>query len=98
MTRSTIESRSRSQADRSPSTTMRRMSRWSTPAPALHALEAEAWTGLGSRRASVRDVMEALDKAASKPREYTTYMTILGRLHRKGLLTRPREGKTDLYT
>jgi len=47
--------------------------------------------------ASVRDVMEVLNGAARKPRAYTTYMTILARLHGKGLLTRRREGKTDVY-
>jgi len=47
--------------------------------------------------ASVRQVMDALNEAAQAPRAYTTYMTILGRLHGKGLLTRRREGKTDFY-
>jgi predicted transcriptional regulator len=68
------------------------------PAPALHALEAEVMDAVWNlEEPSVRDVMETLNQAASKPRAYTTYMTILGRLHRKGLLTRRREGKTDLY-
>jgi predicted transcriptional regulator len=64
----------------------------------LHALEAEvmdaAWQ-LGE--AAVREVMDALNRAAPKPRAYTTYMTILARLHGKGLLDRRRDGKTDLY-
>jgi len=47
--------------------------------------------------ASVRAVMEALNEAAPKPRAYTTYMTILARLHTKGLLARRREGRTDFY-
>lgn len=47
--------------------------------------------------ASVREVMEVLNEAADKPRAYTTYMTILSRLHGKGLLDRRREGKTDFY-
>jgi predicted transcriptional regulator len=46
---------------------------------------------------SVRSVMEALNKRASKPRAYTTYMTIMARLHKKGMLNRRREGKTDYY-
>jgi predicted transcriptional regulator len=46
---------------------------------------------------SVRAVTEALNKRTDKPRAYTTYMTIMGRLDRKGLLARRREGKTDLY-
>jgi len=50
-----------------------------------------------AEEASVREVMDALNRAAPRPRAYTTYMTILGRLHAKGLLTRRREGKTDVY-
>jgi predicted transcriptional regulator len=42
--------------------------------------------------------MEALNASAQKPRAYTTYMTILGRLHQKGFVERRREGKTDYYT
>lgn len=50
--------------------------------------------------ASVREVMDALNlnRAAKRPRAYTTYMTILGRLSAKGLLARRREGKTDFYS
>lgn len=48
--------------------------------------------------APVRAVMEALNKRTRKPRAYTTYMTIMARLHKKGLLARRREGKTDFYT
>jgi predicted transcriptional regulator len=55
----------------------------------------ELWA---SGESSVRSVMEALNKGASKPRAYTTYMTIMGRLHKKGLLDRRREGKTDHYS
>lgn len=47
--------------------------------------------------ASVREVMEALNERATKPRAYTTYMTIMSRLDGKGLLDRRREGKTDFY-
>ena len=46
---------------------------------------------------SVRAVMEALNERATKARAYTTYMTIMARLHTKGMLTRRREGKTDFY-
>jgi predicted transcriptional regulator len=41
--------------------------------------------------------MEALNKRTPKKRAYTTYMTIMARLHKKGLLVRRREGKTDFY-
>ena len=68
-----------------------------TPPP-LHELEAEVmgevWT---QGEASVREVMEVLDARTEKRRAYTTYMTIMSRLHRKGLLIRRREGKTDFY-
>jgi predicted transcriptional regulator len=42
--------------------------------------------------------MEALNERASTARAYTTYMTIMGRLYKKGLLARRREGKTDYYS
>src|ERR1700739_3586186 len=68
------------------------------PPPPLHELESEVmeqlWTG---GEASVRSVMEALNAGAGKERAYTTYMTIMARLHKKGLLRRRREGKTDYY-
>jgi predicted transcriptional regulator len=38
-----------------------------------------------------------LNKRAADPRAYTTYMTVMARLHTKGLLDRRREGKTDYY-
>jgi predicted transcriptional regulator len=47
--------------------------------------------------ATVRDVLEALNRGRRK-RAYTTVMTIMRRLDRKGLLTRQRSGKTDFYT
>jgi len=46
----------------------------------------------------VRTVMDALNKRASKPRAYTTYMTIMARLHQKGVLDRRHEGKTYFYS
>jgi len=64
----------------------------------LHELEAEVMEVVWDRgEASVRDVMEALNANAAKPRAYTTYMTVLARLHAKELLRRRREGKSDLY-
>jgi predicted transcriptional regulator len=68
------------------------------PTPPLHELEAEVMEELWSQgEATVRTVMEALNKRASKERAYTTYMTIMARLHKKGVLDRRREGKTDFY-
>ena len=66
--------------------------------PQLHALEAEVMEELWRQgEASVRSVMEALNARAPKDRAYTTYMTIMARLHKKGALIRRREGKTDYY-
>ena len=67
--------------------------------PPLHELEAEVMDAVwGLEEASVRDVMDAVNRSAAKPRAYTTYMTILRRLHAKELLVRRREGKTDFYS
>jgi predicted transcriptional regulator len=67
--------------------------------PALHELEAEVMGEVWRQgEASVRSVMEALNRGGEKLRAYTTYMTIMARLDGKGLLTRRREGKTDFYT
>jgi BlaI family transcriptional regulator, penicillinase repressor len=67
--------------------------------PELHELEAEVMDNVWDRgdEVAVRDVMESLNKRTKKPRAYTTYMTILSRLHSKGLVMRRREGKTDYY-
>lgn len=66
--------------------------------PPLHELEAEVMEQLWrSGEAPVRAVMDALNKRASKQRAYTTYMTIMARLHKKGMLVRRRDGKTDFY-
>jgi BlaI family transcriptional regulator, penicillinase repressor len=66
--------------------------------PRLHDLEAEVMQELWHvEEAPVRAVMEALNARADKQRKYTTIMTIMARLHRKGLLERRREGKTDIY-
>jgi BlaI family transcriptional regulator, penicillinase repressor len=75
---------------------MARRRKGSAPPP-LHELEAEvmdeAWR---HDEVTVRQVLEALNRGA-KERAYTTIMTIMARLDRKGLLTRRRSGKTDVY-
>ncbi len=48
--------------------------------------------------ANVRATMGELNRRAAKERKYTTVMTILARLDKKGLLNRRREGRTDFYT
>lgn len=69
-----------------------------TAPPALHELESEVMEQVwATGESSVRTVMDALNGRAAKPRAYTTYMTIMARLHKKGMLARRREGKTDFY-
>jgi BlaI family transcriptional regulator, penicillinase repressor len=46
--------------------------------------------------ATVRDVMTALNE--TKRRAYTTYMTVLVRLHKKGLLERRDDNGTMVYS
>lgn len=53
----------------------------------------EVWT---RDESTVRDVLQALNRGR-KQRAYTTIMTIMARLDRKGMLTRRRMGKTDVY-
>jgi predicted transcriptional regulator len=66
--------------------------------PPLHELEAEVMEEVWKQgEASVRAIMDVLNPRTQKPRAYTTYMTIMARLHKKGLLLRRREGKTDFY-
>jgi predicted transcriptional regulator len=66
--------------------------------PELHELEEEVMQEIWRHdEVSVREVTEALNQHADRPRAYTTYMTVMGRLDRKGLLSRRRQGKTDFY-
>lgn len=67
--------------------------------PALYELESEVMEEIWRQdtRTNVRNIMEALNKKRRKDRAYTTYMTIMARLARKGLLHREREGRTDTY-
>lgn len=51
-----------------------------------------------SGESSVRAVMQELNHDTRTERAYTTYMTVMARLHRKQLLVRRREGKTDYYS
>jgi predicted transcriptional regulator len=66
--------------------------------PALHELESEVmelmWN-LGE--SNVRTVLDELNRRSDKERKYTTVMTVMARLDAKGLLTRRRDGRTDLY-
>lgn len=55
----------------------------------------EVWR-LGS--ATVREVMAPLNERSDRQRAYTTIMTILARLERKGVLERHKDGKGFVYT
>ena len=80
------------------SSSTKRGSAEAPPPPPLHELESEVMEALwAGGEASVRSVMDTLNGRADKERAYTTYMTIMARLHKKGLLRRRREGKTDYY-
>jgi predicted transcriptional regulator len=68
--------------------------------PPLHELEAEVMEAVWDSdpdEVTVREMMDVLNRRTKSPRAYTTYMTIMRRLDSKGLLTRRREGKTDIY-
>lgn len=68
--------------------------------PPLHELESEVMEEVWrqGRPTTVRSVMDALNRRAPKERAYTTIMTIMRRLDDKGLLSRKREGKADIYS
>lgn len=69
----------------------------STPPP-LHELETEVMHEVWRRgSATVREVLEQLNRGP-KLRAYTTVMTIMTRLARKGMLKRVRAGKMDVYS
>ncbi|NQU37554.1 MAG: BlaI/MecI/CopY family transcriptional regulator [Actinobacteria bacterium] len=67
------------------------------PAPTLGELESDVMQRLWARDEpmAVRDVLDELNK--SRTLAYTTVMTVLDNLHRKGMVTRRREGRSYLY-
>jgi predicted transcriptional regulator len=67
--------------------------------PPVQGLEAQVMDEVWSRGSvTVRDVMTAINERSSRDRAYTTFMTVLVRLQRKGLLERRREANADHYT
>lgn len=67
--------------------------------PVLHELESEVMQLMWELGAvNVRRVLDELNARASKPRAYTTVMTTMARLDKKGLLSRRREGRSDVYS
>ena len=81
-----------------PARTLPRMPRRrKTEPPPLHELESEVMEAIWRKGPStVRMVLTQLNRGP-KQRAYTTVMTIMARLDRKGLLTRERHGKSDVY-
>ena len=66
--------------------------------PALHELETKIMAAVWEQEeATVRSVTDALADDADGPRSYTTVLTVMTRLDRKGFLDRRREGKKDIY-
>lgn len=75
---------------------LRRLRRIGSEEKFLGPLEAAVMERLWKRgKATVRDVVEDLGR--SRALAYTTVMTIMTRLHAKGLLERDRDGKTYVY-
>ncbi len=52
-------------------------------------------TALGE--ASVADVVEGLRRTQRREHAYTTIMTVMGRLHERGVLVRDRRGRQYIY-
>lgn len=77
---------------------MRRDDHTEPPAATLGDLEREVMEVVwGGEEATVRTVLGRLNETSGRSRAYTTVMTVMGNLARKGLLTRRREGRTDVY-
>ena len=70
-----------------------------SPPPGLHELESEVMELMWEiGECNVRAILEELNKRSGRERKYTTVMTTMVRLDKKGLLARRREGNTDIYT
>lgn len=66
--------------------------------PQLHELEQEVMQEVWRLSETPgRAVLDGLNARSDRKRAYTTIMTILNRLHDKGLLDRRRQGKGDVY-
>ena len=51
----------------------------------------------GRGEASVAEVVDGLRRSQGREHAYTTIMTVIGRLHEKGVLTRERRGRQYIY-
>jgi predicted transcriptional regulator len=66
--------------------------------PVLHELETEVMAEIWRlEEATVRAVADAVNARSERPRSYTTFLTVLVRLDRKGFVVRRRVGKHDVY-
>lgn len=66
--------------------------------PSLHELEAEVMAEIWRlEEATVRAVADAVNARSERERSYTTFLTVLIRLDRKGFVARHREGRHDVY-
>ncbi len=66
--------------------------------PPLHELETKIMAAVWDQgEATVRSVTDALADDPDGPRSYTTILTVMTRLDRKGFVARRREGKKDVY-
>lgn len=66
--------------------------------PHLHELEAELMTELWRLgEGTAREVQRDLNARSRRQRAYTTVLSVLARLHTKGLLERRRVGRADVY-
>ncbi len=66
--------------------------------PGLHEFESEVMELMWEiGECNVRAILDELNRRSDKERKYTTVMTTMARLDKKGLLERRREGKTDIY-
>ena len=67
--------------------------------PELHELEAAVMEQMWRLKvATVRQVLEEVNKGDGQPRAYTTVMTVMRKLYSKGMLWRDRDDRTDVYT
>jgi predicted transcriptional regulator len=66
--------------------------------PGLHEFESEVMELMWEiGECNVRAILEQINARSGRERKYTTVMTTMARLDKKGLLTRRREGNTDIY-
>jgi predicted transcriptional regulator len=66
--------------------------------PPLGDLEAVVMDEIWDRGAlTVQEVLDGLNARDWRQRRYTTVLTVMGRLARKGMLRRRREGRSDRY-